>query len=480
MDMMSSARDLIKEGERTRLIPVIAESRKEQRITASFLAVLSSVDEYGQSLLKSVGAPVGKTSKISCFTEVRFKAQDKNSKARPDGLIYVETRGKIWTAIVEAKVGNAALDPQQIEAYVQVARDVGVDAVITISNQFASLPDHHPVKINKMKLRSVDLFHWSWTHVLTEAVLHSDRRAISDPDQAYILDELIRCLRHESSGVSKFERMPTSWKDICGAIHQGGLIARTDVDESDVVGAWHELVRFIALDLSAALGRSVSLHLSRKHASNPEQRLHDNVSQLVDQHTLSASLVIPDAASRLMMVADFARRSVSLSMVVDAPQDIQRSPAAGTWLLRQLDEAKDANVLILARWPSSPKPTFITLAEMREDRSALFQERNGLVREFEIRQVHDLGGRFRGARTFVDEIVNAVPGFYAEFGEHLVSWVPKPPKITTRKDEKPAKQTFTDVQSDKPEPSRPIAPEQPALRTNEALLDIPQFLKRWV
>jgi hypothetical protein len=109
--------DILAIGEPARLIPVVADTRKEQRATSALLAVIGSVAEYGRDLLSVVGAPVGKTSRIRCFTEVEFKSQPKEIRQRPDGLIQVQTGKRIWSAIVEAKVGNAVLDAQQIEAY---------------------------------------------------------------------------------------------------------------------------------------------------------------------------------------------------------------------------------------------------------------------------------------------------------------------------------------------------------------------------
>ncbi len=128
---------------------------------------------------------MGKRSKIQCFTEVSFKGD--NPKSRPDGLIIVTTGKKIWSALVESKVGRNELGSDQVEDYLAIAKAQGVDATITISNQFASLPTHHPVKVNKHKLRSTGLFHFSWLSILSKALLLIDGKAIEDVEQAYIL-----------------------------------------------------------------------------------------------------------------------------------------------------------------------------------------------------------------------------------------------------------------------------------------------------
>ena len=53
----------------------------------------------------------------------------------------------VWSALVEAKVGNTDLTVDQVVGYVELAKLNGVDAVITLSNQFAPLPSHHPIHL---------------------------------------------------------------------------------------------------------------------------------------------------------------------------------------------------------------------------------------------------------------------------------------------------------------------------------------------
>lgn len=47
----------------------------------------------------------------------------------------------------------------------------------------------------------------------------------------------------------------------------------------------------------------------------------------------------------------------------------------------------------------------------------------------EVVYVVDLAGRFKGAKTFVEEASNALPRFYKNVGQSLVKWVAKAPKV---------------------------------------------------
>ena len=71
--------EYLKQGEPARLFPVLATTSKEGRTTSIFLPCLARIDEFGASLLTSLGHRVGKRSKIECYTEVVFK-NEKNPK----------------------------------------------------------------------------------------------------------------------------------------------------------------------------------------------------------------------------------------------------------------------------------------------------------------------------------------------------------------------------------------------------------------
>jgi hypothetical protein len=65
---------------------------------------------------------LGARARIDCYTEVAFRASSGALKLRPDGLIVVTTGSKRWSALVEAKIGRAALDEQPVTGYVQLAK----------------------------------------------------------------------------------------------------------------------------------------------------------------------------------------------------------------------------------------------------------------------------------------------------------------------------------------------------------------------
>ena len=183
----------LKSGDVARLFPVISETGKEQRAASIFLSVLSAVPPFANAFLSQISQRIGPRSAINTFTEVVFN-DEKNIGGidRPDGLIEITSGKRQWKALLETKIGNNKLEKDQLERYLRLARDNSIDAVITISNEFAAIPTHHPISIQKNLMRKVDFFHFSWSSILTEAVLLHDTSALTDIEQAFLVRELIR------------------------------------------------------------------------------------------------------------------------------------------------------------------------------------------------------------------------------------------------------------------------------------------------
>lgn len=421
-------------GQLARLIPSISDSKKEEKATSIALAAFMAVPEFAAAVLGGIGVSVSKRTRIECYTEVVFKQVAKEGDKRPDGLIVVKTGSRVWSALVESKIGRSELQKDQIESYLNLAKQLKVDALITFSNQFAPSPSHHPIKISATKTRSVDLFHFSWLSLKSMAAILVSEKKIADPDQAYMMSEVVRYLDSESSGVENFSRMPQSWKDLCMAIQNGATVSKNSEMVVESVGAWHQLLRQLALDLSMAIGESVEISLTRENIRDPESLLAQEATQLRTSGSLDTELTIPNAASKLKIAADVARKVVFVSMKLDAPKDTKKATASINWLLRQLKNKDVSNLSIRAYWPRRMGTTIESIDALREDPSILVPEGSNVIpTSLEVCRVIDLGARFKGARTFVEDISGVVPSFYKDAGQELTNWVAKAPTLKAEK-----------------------------------------------
>ena len=276
-----------------RLIPVAGirgQEEQERRATSALLAVMAAVPEFGRALLGGVGAPKGR---IGTFVEIQLKDAD-GKLSIPDGAIVVERGTTRWRCLVEVKTGSASLQTEQVSRYLEMARDHGFDAVVTISNQITARPTDSPISVHKGKLKRVGLYHLSWWGIITEAVIQHRFRGISDVDQAWILGELIAYLDHENSGASGFHDMGEEWVRVRDSARLGTL-RTADKEARSVAERWEQFVDYLALGLSQDLGRDVEPIRPRKQTL--AERLEAIVQQLASSGALAGALRVPDAVA---------------------------------------------------------------------------------------------------------------------------------------------------------------------------------------
>ena len=431
---MTKLPSILEKGEPSRLFPVLADTSKEGRTLSIFLACLENVHEFGRAMMSSLDQRLGVRAKVETYTEVGLRKTIPGAKHRPDGLIVISTGKSTWTALVEAKVGAAELTNEQIEAYLNLAKLNGIDAVITLSNQFTSLPTHHPLSVSGVLTRKVGLFHWSWGYVITQAHVLKETGDVADREQLLLLTELQRFLLHPSSGVKEFDQMPAAWSELCSKVAAGASPAAKALETQEVVGAWHQALERVTSVLSRQLNDHVEVQMSRAEASDPALRIKGSLEGLVREACLTNQLVVPDAAAPIQICADLRKRAVSFQMRLKAPTDRQSTKARVSWLLRQLAQAEPRDVHIRLSWPGRAAPTQFPLADLRATPELATQGRDGMsVLSFDVLLVRDLGGRFAQRKLFVSELIKAAAEFYNNVGGYLTAWQAKPPKITGAK-----------------------------------------------
>ena len=408
-----------------RLIPtsgITGPDEAERRATSALLAVMSAVKEFGTGFVRPLGAPAGT---LTTFIEVPFRLGEVS--VCPDGLLEVSRGARSWTALVEVKTGAANLERTQVENYLDVAREQDFDAVVTISNQIASAPGVHPLDVDKRKLRKVALHHVSWAEVLTLAVQQRVHSGVADPDQAWILGELIRYLEHPRSGALDFADMGASWVTVRESV-LAGTLRMNDKGLPEVVARWEQLLRFTALRLGRELGADVQVVVSRKEAAEPASRFSAQAQSLVDTGVLSGSLRIPNAVAPLTVHADLRAGRVGVSVDVDAPRE-GRSPTRVNWLVRQLKDAPEG-LRIDAFAAGARSSTSELLRVVRADPAVLIADPARELRWFRVAALAPMGvKRGVGRGGFIDSVLAAVDGFYSHVLQQLRPWSPKAPQL---------------------------------------------------
>ena len=212
--------------------------------------------------------------------------------------------------------------------------------------------------MDKRKLKKVALHHYSWSQVLSEAVMQKEHRGVADPDQAWILGELIRYLEHPRSGALEFEDMGAGWVAVRDGVGAGTLRA-SDKAALEVAARFDALLRYASLRLGRQLGTEVTPALSRLEIADPGLRAQSLASTLADAGTMAGAIRIPNAVGPLNVVSDPRAGRSTCHVDIDAPQE-GRPATRVNWLVRQLRNAPD-NVRIEALVARSRGPGAVQL-----------------------------------------------------------------------------------------------------------------------
>jgi hypothetical protein len=258
--------------------------------------------------------------------------------------------------------------------------------------------------------------------------MQKEFRGVADPDQAWILGELIRYLEHHKSGALEFDDMGETWVAVRDAVIAGTL-RPNDKGIAEVVARFDALLRFASLRLGRQLGTEVVPVLSRKELADPVLRAQALTTMLCDSGQLSGAIKIPDTVGPLVVTADLRANRVTCHVDVDAPRE-GRQTTRVNWVVRQLKNAPDSTRVesFVAHGRGSSAAELLTT--VRDNPASLVTDPAKEIRTFRVAISANLGGkRGRGRGAFIDSVLDAVEAFYDEVLGNLRAWSAAPPKL---------------------------------------------------
>ena len=402
----------------------------EMALTSIFLAALRLIDEFRKQIFQIVRLPKGST--IHTFTEVDFLL---HKKQRVDGLIVVVRGKKIINAIlIEVKNKNIELGSDQVENYAAIAKDYGIPTILTISNQFVSFPTQSPVKIRMP--RAVSHYHMSWTYILTIAhiLLYDNDTNIDDQSQVQIMKEVVAYLEEPKSGVLGFTQMKPGWIEVASKISAGASLKMTDDAVEEAVSSWLEEERDMALILSRELGLIVHSG-KRKFRNDLNARVDHEKRHLIQSDALGTTLRIDGAAGDVEISPDFARKTVEMSVTLDAPVRKNTRPQI-TWLKNQLRACERKNLELFAELQSELWVDIdvkygkgrirIPLVEIDQAHEKMGAQE---IKSFGVVQAKHFGRTFESRKRFVDVVESMLLKYYRGVVQHLKRWEKPAPQL---------------------------------------------------
>ena len=271
------------------------------------------------------------------------------------------------------------------------------------------------------------MWHFSWWRIITEAIVQARYRGVADPDQAWILGELIAYLDNEASGAAGFDDMGDKWVSVRKAAHDGTL-RQGNPEARAVAERWEQFTQYLCLGLSQDLGRSVSSPRPRNQTTRG--RLDELTKSLAADGALDAVFRIPDAIGDLRIRTDLRARRTLTSVVVDAPREGRAKPRIN-WLLRQLTGAP-ADLRVEVAYPMARETTGALLSQAREDPDCLLYppDPKREPRSFILTVARPMGQkRGKAEGSFVRETRAQTFDFYRDLVQNIKPWQARPPRL---------------------------------------------------
>jgi hypothetical protein len=419
------------ESHKPSLFPSFDLRERELRNVCVLFRIFELVPSFASDLFREVDVRVSTKTKTEYLTEVVFEAFQSE---RPDGYVRIGN----WQAIVEAKSDSKKLNPEQIAKYVEIARQKGFDAVLTISNEMVARPDHHPCyEALKAKTRKVGLFHFSWQHIFTRICLWVESEGRLDPEQVVILRDFRDFLGAKNSGLNRFTQMSPSWRGLLEDVRKLSGSQRLSLSSENanaVLRDWFFEERYVGLQLSEHLKAEVKLHVPRKYlgGSGSIQRFDDALVDLTQDLTLQSQFIVPNAADNLRLKVDLGQKKIEVSMWLQAPKDVPTTKGRIGWLMRMLadvDQEFMSQILVHCSWRGKSGQHVFSLSEIKSWKGVIPRDLVSVsITYFEIKMICDDSVGFRSPIKFVQKTELLVHNYYQQVGERLKKWVPKPPK----------------------------------------------------
>lgn len=414
--------------QQARLIPVTGIKGaldQERRAASALLAVMQGVPELTFELLKEHGAFNGL---VQTYIEPEFKINGK--KIRPDGLIQISKGKRTWRALVEFKTGPNDLELNQLNQYLDIAKQENFQALITISNQVLNATGAHPTEgIDNRRLRSTSLVHLSWLKVITECLILSEHTRVNDADRAWVLKELIRFLQSDASGASEFNDMGPNWVGVREGIKTGS-IKKADETVVDVVSRFQSLVRYCAFTLAAKTGVDATEIVPKAAKTDGRKFLATEASRLISEKTIFGGIKIPGAAAELTINADLGAGVLNCGFELTAPAE-GKNKTKLNWLLKQYKTVpKDARLSIGYKRARNLE-TSVSLAALKNGEVEIDLDATRELALFRVESVRTFGlKRGRGQSTFIDSVLGQVTSTYSELLQPIKAWSASAPKLS--------------------------------------------------
>lgn len=425
-----------------RLIPA-RKKLDELGLASVFLSSLTLVKEFKDLFCKEIN--LSRVGYLRAYTEVSFPSSrvfvDDNEKKGPlraDGLLLQVSGGRIKdAALFEMKMGSNEVKQNQIKAYMNIAREMKIPRLVSISNQFVPTPSCYPIEVPRVN--SVSLYHFSWRYIIAlgSVLLTDNDLNINDPDQINIMKEVMSFFRHPNTGINTFDSMSREWSETVEGVRARKEFQKESPCLAAAVQDWIQEEQDLALKMSDNLGLMVDCN--KKQFKAMQERMEAEKKSILQNGSLESQFKIRGAVSNLTVQANLGTRRVICSVDVTVPQDKKQSSTRLNWLKKQMENCRSKNEktfhslehclwynpLVKGR-KSNPKELYSQFDKLLEE------TRKCEIKSVRISLEEDLAGKFTQSKKFIEEYEKLVMSFYSVIVQNLKNWEEPPPQMDVK------------------------------------------------
>ncbi|MEL6508629.1 MAG: hypothetical protein AAFQ32_02450 [Pseudomonadota bacterium] len=380
--------------------PTLTEKNKkpERTLLSVFLRALELVPQLRSDFLQMCDYGAGRTCNYASYMETTYPA-GKYPDSRPDGLLTCQRGKNSWSAFVEAKANDSKIRPEQIQDYASLAAKLDVDAVISISNEFARVPTELPFHIPANKQKKRVFFHFAWAELRGLIEQLSNDPSLSDMERG-VLSDVVAFFWEKASGITTFDLMPKEWPDFVRSSGVGvGFSARTP-GITEIIKGWQQERRDLRNKLAHSLGVQVDLRHEIGVRAEFSDILNADRKRLADEYELTSRYFFKELSVTMDLLAELQDRKISATVDVPIPEN-KGARALTTWIAKATQDFDANKTFVVFTWKGKNNENALSLTSLRADPDRLNEGRKEAPKSVRIvRQIHEVK-RFSSRKSFI-------------------------------------------------------------------------------
>ena len=230
--------------------------------------------------------------------------------------------------------------------------------------------------------------------------------------------------------------MKPGWKDVAKSITSGRIPKKNDTSTDDAIISWQQEEKDMALQLSQKLG----ILVRTTNRQDSKTRWESDFKSLSTKKILLSKLKVENAVSPVEILAHFERRTISMSIQVEAPDKTIRGQIG--WLKKQIESCENKNSELYNKLkekihfePLLKYRNLYPVTKIDKIDDVIDDLKGKEITGFSIIYINHLGVKFENQKKFVEIIEEMLIDYFSGIVQYITNPPKKSPQIPKNKQE---------------------------------------------